>query len=108
MKLIVQVPCYNEEHTLSQTVADIPRQIAGIDVVEILIIDDGSTDKTVEVAQKIGVDHIVRNKTNLGLAARTFRRGLNACLKNGADIIVNTDDRYRVKKDWGTRGPHRP
>jgi len=60
------------------------------------------------VAQKIGVDHIVRNKTNLGLAARTFRRGLNAYLKNGADIIVNTDDRYRVKKDWGTRGPHRP
>ena len=90
MKLIVQIPCYNEEHTLPQTVADIPRQIPGIGEVEILIIDDGSTDRTVEVARKIGVDHIVRNKRNLGLA-RTFRRGLDACLKNGADIIVNTD-----------------
>jgi glycosyltransferase involved in cell wall biosynthesis len=99
MKLIVQIPCYNEEHTLPQTVADIPRQITGIDTVEILVIDDGSTDRTVEVAQKIGVDHIVRNKRNMGLA-RTFRRGLDACLKNGADIIVNTDgDNQYAGKD---------
>jgi glycosyltransferase involved in cell wall biosynthesis len=99
MKLIVQIPCYNEEHTLPQTVADIPRQVTGIDTVEILIIDDGSTDRTVEVAQKIGVDHIVRNKRNMGLA-RTFRRGLDACLKNGADIIVNTDgDNQYAGKD---------
>ena len=90
MKLIVQIPCYNEEQTLPQTVADIPRQIAGVDQVEILIIDDGSTDRTVEVAREIGVDHIVRNKRNLGLA-RSFRRGLDACLRLGADLVVNTD-----------------
>lgn len=90
MKLIVQIPCYNEEHTLPQTVADIPRKIPGIDKVEILIIDDGSTDRTVEVAREIGVEHIVRNKRNLGLA-RSFRKGLDACLSAGADIIVNTD-----------------
>jgi len=90
MKLIVQIPCYNEELTLPQTVADIPRQIAGIDIVEILIIDDGSKDRTIEVARAIGVDHIVRNKRNMGLA-RSFRRGLDACLAHGADIVVNTD-----------------
>ena len=90
MKLIVQIPCYNEEHTLPQTVADIPRQIPGVDQVEILIIDDGSTDRTVEVAHGLGVDHVIQNKNNRGLA-RTFRTGLDACLKLGADIIVNTD-----------------
>ncbi|MGD2084133.1 MAG: glycosyltransferase family 2 protein [Chromatiales bacterium] len=90
MKLIVQIPCYNEERTLPETVGDIPRKIPGVDVVEILIIDDGSTDRTVQVAHEIGVDHIVRNKRNMGLA-RTFRRGLDACLHAGADIIVNTD-----------------
>jgi glycosyltransferase involved in cell wall biosynthesis len=90
MKLIVQIPCHNEEQTLPQTVADIPRSIAGVDVVEILIIDDGSTDRTVDVARKIGVDHIVHHKNNRGLA-RAFRTGLDACLKLGADIIVNTD-----------------
>jgi glycosyltransferase involved in cell wall biosynthesis len=90
VKLIVQIPCYNEEHTLPQTVADIPRQIEGVDAVEVLIIDDGSKDRTVEVAREIGVDHIVRNKRNIGLA-RTFRKGLDACLVRGADIIVNTD-----------------
>lgn len=99
MKLIVQIPCYNEEHTLPQTVADIPRQISGIDKVEILIIDDGSTDRTAEIAQELGVDHIVRNKKKLGLA-RTFRKGLDACLINGADIIVNTDgDNQYAGKD---------
>jgi len=90
MKLIVQIPCFNEEHTLPQTVRDIPRQITGIDKVEILIIDDGSTDRTVEVARELGIEHIVRNKQNKGLA-RTFRAGLDACLTFGADIIVNTD-----------------
>jgi glycosyltransferase involved in cell wall biosynthesis len=90
VKLIVQIPCYNEEQTLPETVADIPRQIEGIDQVEILIIDDGSRDRTVEVAREIGVDHIVRNKRNIGLA-RSFRKGIDACLVRGADIIVNTD-----------------
>jgi glycosyltransferase involved in cell wall biosynthesis len=89
-KLIVQIPCYNEEETLPQTVRDIPRQIDGIDQVEILVIDDGSTDRTLEVARTIGVDHIVNNICNKGLA-QTFMIGLDACLRLGADIIVNTD-----------------
>lgn len=96
MKLIVQIPCYNEEHTLPQTVADIPRKIEGVDLVEILIIDDGSTDNTVEVAQKIGVDHIVKNSKNRGLA-RSFQAGIDACLRLGADIIVNTDGDNQYK-----------
>ncbi|ABC22924.1 glycosyltransferase family 2 protein [Rhodospirillum rubrum] len=90
MKLIVQIPCYNEEQTLPQTVADIPRHIPGIDQVEILIIDDGSTDRTVEVARGLGVDHIICNRNNRGLA-RSFRSGLDASLALGADIVVNTD-----------------
>jgi len=90
MKLIVQIPCLNEEHTLPATVRDIPRAIEGVDEVEILIVDDGSTDRTTEVAREIGVDHIIVNKCNLGLA-RAFRVGLDECLKRGADIIVNTD-----------------
>jgi len=90
VKLIVQIPCFNEEETLPQTVADIPREIEGVDTVEILIIDDGSSDRTTDVAREIGVDHIVVNKRNQGLAA-SFRNGLDACLKLGADIIVNTD-----------------
>jgi len=90
MKLIVQIPCYNEELTLPQTVRDIPRQIPGVDKVEILIVDDGSSDRTVEIARELGVDHIICNKRNQGLA-RTFRTGLDACLHLGADIIVNTD-----------------
>jgi len=89
-KLIVQIPSYNEAGSLAGTVADIPRRIDGIDHVEILIIDDGSTDATVEVARAAGVDHIIRNKSNMGLA-RTFSNGLHACLERGADIIVNTD-----------------
>ena len=90
MKLIIQIPCFNEEQTLPLTVADIPRQIDGIDIVEILIIDDGSSDKTIEVAKNLGIEHIVINKQNMGLA-RSFRRGIDECLHQGADIIVNTD-----------------
>lgn len=90
MKLIVQIPCYNEENTLPQTYADIPRRIEGIDEVQVLVIDDGSVDRTVEVARALGVDHIVVHKGNFGLAA-SFRTGLDMCLKLGADIIVNTD-----------------
>jgi glycosyltransferase involved in cell wall biosynthesis len=90
MKLIIQVPCFNEELTLPETVRDFPKSIAGIDRIEVLIIDDGSSDRTSEIAREIGVDHIVRNKRNLGLA-RSFRAGLDRCLALGADIIVNTD-----------------
>ena len=90
MKLIVQVPCYNEEATLPRTLGDIPRTIPGIDKVEVLVVDDGSTDRTVEVALRAGADHVVRHKTNRGLA-ETFRTGIDACLSRGADIIVNTD-----------------
>ena len=90
MKLIVQIPCYNEEHTLPLVVADIPRVLEGITAVEILVIDDGSNDRTVDVARKLGVDHILCNGANIGLA-QSFKRGLDACLRLGADIIVNTD-----------------
>ena len=96
MKLIIQIPCYNEEETLPQTVRDIPKQIEGIDEVEILVVDDGSTDKTVEVAKAAGVDHIVKNTCNKGLA-RTFLVGLDASLRLGADIIVNTDGDNQYK-----------
>lgn len=90
MKLIVQIPCYNEEKTLHLVVNSIPRKITGIDKVEVMIIDDGSTDKTIEVAKKLGVDHIVRHKKNKGLAM-TFYDGIQESLRLGADIIVNTD-----------------
>lgn len=90
MKLIVQIPCFNEEKTIGQTVGDIPRQIKGIDELKILVIDDGSTDNTIEAARQAGVDYIVKNRGNKGLA-RTFWKGFDACLKLGADIIVNTD-----------------
>ena len=90
MKLIVQIPCLNEEETLPLTVRDIPRTIEGIDTVEILVIDDGSTDRTSEVAREIGVDHIVRFEKNQGLA-KAFMAGVDSCLELGADIIVTTD-----------------
>lgn len=90
MKLIIQIPCYNEVDTLPQTLADLPRQIPGIDVIEYLVIDDGSKDGTAELARKLGVHHVLVNPTNLGLA-RSFARGLDFALGAGADIIVNTD-----------------
>ena len=90
MKLIVQIPCFNEARTLPRTLADIPRTVPGIDELEILIVDDGSTDDTVRVARELGVDHVVQHKTNKGLA-QAFCSGIDACLQRGADIIVNTD-----------------
>lgn len=90
MKLIIQIPCYNEAATLGITLAELPRQVPGFDQVEWLIIDDGSTDNTVEVALAHGVDHVVRHTRNQGLA-RGFMNGLRACLDAGADVIVNTD-----------------
>ena len=90
MKLIIQIPCFNEEEHLPATLADLPREVAGFDTVEWLVIDDGSTDRTIDVARANGVDHIVKLTNNKGLAAG-FQAGLDACLKLGADVIVNTD-----------------
>ncbi len=90
MKLIIQIPCYNEEETLPQTLNDLPDIVEGIDVVETLVIDDGSTDATVEVAREHGVDHIVSLQCNKGLAT-AWATGLDEALRRGADIIVNTD-----------------
>jgi glycosyltransferase involved in cell wall biosynthesis len=90
VKLIIQIPCYNEEDTLPVTFADLPKQIDGIDVIEYLVINDGSSDNTVEVAHEVGVHHVVSFKSNRGLAY-AFSAGIDACLRLGADIIVNTD-----------------
>src|SRR6476659_5805702 len=90
MKLIIQIPCLDEEETLPVTLADLPRAVEGFETVEWLIIDDGSTDRTIEVAREHGVDHVVRLTNNKGLASG-FQAGLDASLKLGADIIVNTD-----------------
>lgn len=90
MKLIIQVPCFNEEKTLPLVLSSIPKKIPGISKVETLVIDDGSTDKTVQVAQKLGVNHIIKHRGNQGLSA-SFADGINESLKLGADIIVNTD-----------------
>ena len=90
MKLIIQIPCLNEEESLPKTLAALPRTIEGVDIIETLIINDGSTDRTVEVAKQCGVDHIISFTKRKGLA-RAFGAGLDACLKRNADIIVNTD-----------------
>ena len=97
MKLMIQIPCLNEEETLPVTLRDLPRAVEGFDEVEWLVIDDGSTDRTIEVARDHGVDHIVRLTNNKGLAS-AFQAGLDASLKLGADVIVNTDadNQYRA------------
>lgn len=99
MKLIIQIPCYNEAETLEIALNDLPKSIEGIDEIEYLIINDGSKDNTVEVAKNWGVDHIVHFKRNKGLA-HGFMAGIDACLRAGADIIVNTDaDNQYVAED---------
>lgn len=90
LKLIVMIPCLNEELTLPSVIQSIPKHIAGIDRIETMIIDDGSTDRTIEVARDLGVDHIVRLKKNVGLAG-AFQAGIDSAIDLGADIIVNTD-----------------
>lgn len=90
MKLIIQIPCYNEEETLEIALNDLPKELEGIDEIEYLIINDGSHDHTVEVARNWGVHHVVNFNQNRGLA-KGFMAGLDGCLRNGADIIVNTD-----------------
>ena len=96
MKLIIQVPCLNEEESLPRLLSELPREVAGFDEIEWLVVDDGSTDGTVEVARRHGVDHLVKLTTNKGLAT-AFQAGLDAALKLGADVIVNTDadNQYR-------------
>ncbi len=99
VKLIVQIPCYNEEKTLPLVIKSIPKKIKGVDKIETLIIDDGSTDRTIEVARKLGVNYIVRHRKNKGLA-QSFADGFHCALKHGADIIVNTDgDNQYPQKD---------
>jgi glycosyltransferase involved in cell wall biosynthesis len=97
MKLIIQIPCLNEEATLPLVLGDLPREVSGFDRVEWLVVDDGSTDRTVEIARGAGVDHVVRLTNNKGLAA-AFQAGIDAALKLGADVIVNTDadNQYRA------------
>src|SRR5580765_2664978 len=90
MRLMIQIPCFNEETTLPATLADLPKAISGIDEIDILIINDGSTDATVQIARRHGVHHIVEFYKNQGLGF-AFQAGLDACLKLGADVIVNTD-----------------
>jgi len=90
MKLIIQIPCLNEAGTLAVALQNMPREIPGFDVVEWLIIDDGSTDDTAALASQLGVDHVIRHPVNRGLAT-AFMTGLDACLRLGADVIVNTD-----------------
>jgi glycosyltransferase involved in cell wall biosynthesis len=96
VKIVIQIPCYNEELTLPKTVQDLPRTLPGVDEIEILVVDDGSTDDTAAAAEELGVEHIVRLKQNQGLAY-AFMVGLDAALEAGADIIVNTDadNQYR-------------
>lgn len=98
MKLIIQIACYNEEETLPETLKALPKKLEGIDKIEILIINDGSTDRTLEVAKEHRVDHILSFKKNQGLA-RSFMAGLNECLKHGADIILNTDGDNQYRAD---------
>ena len=90
MKLVIQIPCYNEAESLPHAIPNLPREVPGCDAVEWLVVDDGSSDATADVACALGVDHVVRHSVNRGLAA-AFMTGLEACIARGADIIVNTD-----------------
>jgi len=90
MKLLIQIPCYNEEKTLPEVIRDLPRDLPGVDIIEYLVIDDGSSDNTVEVARQLGVHHVVSLGSNQGLAT-AFLTGVHRCLELGADVIVNTD-----------------
>lgn len=90
MKLVIQIPCYNEESTLAQTISDLPKSVSGIDEIQILVINDGSTDKTIEVSKKCGVIDILSLPKNVGLA-KAFLAGVSKSIELGADIIVNTD-----------------
>ncbi|MEM1064295.1 MAG: glycosyltransferase family 2 protein [Pseudomonadota bacterium] len=99
MKLIIQIPCFNEEEQLPAMLAELPRAVEGFDTVEWLVIDDGSTDRTVEVAHEHGVDHVISLGHNQGLA-RGFMRGLEECLRRGADVIVNTDADNQYKASF--------
>src|SRR5690606_18212744 len=90
MKLIIQIPCLNEEQTLPATIADLPREVPGFDCVEYLVIDDGSTDRTAELARELGVHHVLRLGSNRGLAT-AFKMGVDYALSQGADVVVNTD-----------------
>ena len=99
MKLIIQIPCFNEEETLRQTLEDLPRSLEGVDTIEYLVINDGSSDRTTQVAKEWGVDYIVNFTQNKGLA-KGFMTGIDVALENGADIIVNTDaDNQYLGKD---------
>lgn len=98
MRVFVQIPCLNEEETLPLVLKSIPRHIDGVDEVEILVIDDGSTDRTVEVARELGVQHFVFHARNMGLA-RSFSDGVNYALAHGADIVVNTDGDNQYPQD---------
>jgi glycosyltransferase involved in cell wall biosynthesis len=98
MKLIIQIPCFNEVDILPKTLAQLPKAVAGFDQVETLIIDDGSTDETAKVAREQGVDHIVHLSRHLGLA-QAYAQGLDACLRLGADVIVNTDADNQYKSE---------
>ncbi len=98
MKVFVQIPCLNEEETLPAVLASIPREIEGVDELEILVIDDGSSDRTVEIARELGVTHVVRHARNMGLA-RSFRDGVDYALAHGADVVVNTDGDNQYPQD---------
>lgn len=98
MKVFVQIPCLNEEETLPAVLASIPKSIPNVDEIHILVIDDGSSDRTVEVAKSLGVTHFVRHTRNMGLA-RSFRDGVDYALRNGADIVVNTDGDNQYPQD---------
>lgn len=99
MKLIIQIPCLNEEESLPVVLKELPRDLPGVDAIEWLVIDDGSSDKTVEVARQFGVDHIVSHPKNLGLAT-AFMAGIRESLRQGADIIVNTDADNQYKSEF--------